>query len=98
MRLNLADVRMDLTQDVMLRPRQLPQLREQGVLPGGDAVHPPEADDPGARPRPVHPVRYRPVINAQSRPAAARLCMPLQEMEPRAVSGSTAVSAGGVHQ
>ena len=62
MLLNLADIGVDLTQDVILRLRQLPQLREQGVLPGGDAVHPSEA----ARTRsyPCQPVRNGRVIHS----------------------------------
>ena len=54
---NLADIGVDLAQDVLLRLRQVPQLREQSVLPGGDAVHPPEADDPRTCPHPRQPVR-----------------------------------------
>jgi hypothetical protein len=49
---DLADVGVDLTQDIMLRLGELPQLREQGILPCGDAVHPPETDKPGADPHP----------------------------------------------
>ncbi len=48
-------VGVDLTHDVLLRPRQFPQRRAQGVLPGRDAVHPPEADGPRARPPHVNP-------------------------------------------
>jgi hypothetical protein len=42
----------DFLQDVLLGLCQLLELYEQGVLPGGDAVHPPEANDPRPCPHP----------------------------------------------
>jgi hypothetical protein len=49
MLLDLTDVRVDFLQDVLLGLSQLLEFDKQVVLPGGDAVHPPEADDPCAR-------------------------------------------------
>jgi len=46
MLLDLTHVWMDCFQDVVLGLGQLLQLDEQGILPGGDAVYPLEADDP----------------------------------------------------
>jgi hypothetical protein len=47
----------------MLRLRELPELSQQGILPCGDAVHPPEADAPRRRTHPRQPLRDRRLIH-----------------------------------